>query len=170
MSEEKQVDVELTEEVRARLRGYLGFDSSSTFKFVPEFCRDKNKDGEYIIPKKFWPVFELQAKNGVELATMDDKASIFVFDAEEGERVEKTRRGRYMIETLQRGVKGWKNFRMEDFTTMIPFDKEKMIDAETGYLRESAFHKWKPNLLVSLCNAIDRNSRLTNEELVGLDY
>ncbi len=165
----EEVNVELTPELQLRLKGYLGFDTRSTFKYVPEIFRQKNKDGSYIVPKKFWPVYELKAKNGVELAVMDDRASFVTYDVEEGERVERPRRGRYMVETLQRGVKGWKGHRMWNLS-LVPFDKEKMTDPDTGFLKEEVFHTWKKPLMIDLVNAIDQHSQLTEEELMGLDY
>lgn len=161
-------DIQLTEEVKEKLKGYLGFDVNSTFLYVPKVFRQKDAEGKYLIPKDLWPVFKLKGKDGLEYAKAEDTAGFLSFDRESKKDQLYLETGKERINTLRAGLKGWKNWYKEDFKTVIPWN-QNYIGAD-GLLREKHLAEMKVILQVELQEAINERSILTEEELRGLDY
>jgi hypothetical protein len=162
-------NVQLTPELRARLRGFTGYDASETFPWVPPIYRELDSVGGYLFPKTIWPLFTLKAKDGLEVAQLEDRAGYTEYNlgAPLDRRYVSTS-GSFRVETLRRGVKRWKNLRKDDLVTIIPFRDDYL--GEDGLLTEEAIRVIPPSLQQALYEAINERSTLTQEELQGLDY
>lgn len=161
----EQVDMVLTEEMKEKLKGVLGFQIDSTFPYVPIAYREKNGDGKYIVPKELWPVFTLKSKNGIEVAKAEDNAGYVTMAEKQDAKIFMTG-GAARLDTLRKGVKAWKNWRDES-GILIPFDERK--DIQGGQLSDAKMKMFKVDLQKDLQNAINERSTLSPEELQGLE-
>lgn len=163
----REVNVQLTPELAARLRGHLGYSAGEPFPWVPPVFREKDGQGLFIYPKAIWPVFTLKAKDGLEVAQLEDKAGYTEYDLTNPMvRRYVSTSGSFRVDTLRRGVKSWRNLFEEDLVTPVPFKVEYMgVD---GLLTEEAIRVIPPRLQVALQEAINERSTLTQEELAGL--
>ena len=162
-----ETNIQLTPEVRERLRGFLGFDTQSSFFYVPKMFRFKDDKNAFIVPKNLWPTFELKAKDGVEISNLEDQIGYTEYNLMNPmERKYISKAGFFRMETLRRGIRRWKNFLMEDLVTQIPFKPEYL--GEDGLLTEDAIRVIPVRLQAELCEAINERSTLTEEELMGL--
>lgn len=149
----KETKMVLTDEMRAKLKGVLGFQVDTEFKYVPKAWRDNPE----IFPKKTWPVFRLRSLDSFDLAEVEDGKIERV--TEGGKDTFKitaiARSGRTRIETLKKGILGWEKYPDEN-GNYIPFEGSDSI------------RHLKPELCIELQDAINERSTLTKEELQGL--
>jgi hypothetical protein len=151
------VDLKLTAEQKKKLQDFVAIDTTEVFKYVPLVYRQKKPDGEYLFPKEMWPVFTLKGKDAFDLAKTED--SIGVMDVDQKTMMPKQMRmtsGTVRIETLKKGVKGWKNFKNE---------KGQIVH----YKGSESIAVLKSKLQTELQNAINEHTVLTEEELRGLE-
>lgn len=169
MKETEISNVQLTPEIRERLRGFLGFDTEATFPYVPKIFRYKDEKGNYIVPKNLWPIFELKPKDGVEINNLEDQIGHTEYNLSNPlERRYVSRAGLFRTETLRRGIRRWKNLRMEDLVGIVDFKPEYIGDG--GLLTEDAVRVIPIKLQVDLQEAINERSTLNEDELMGLGY
>jgi len=158
-------DVTLDDKALKVLRnsGVLGFSLEGEFPYAPKKCRIKKKK-EYIIPKKFWPVFTLQPLNGVQLAHIEDLTRGNIAFEDEKAFI-KTDSGKARLKILQMGIVTWKNYRDDKGALIDPPTKDSLH----GGITEDSLEKIPTSLQVELSNAITENDKLTKEELLGLE-
>lgn len=162
----EQKDVILTEEMKKKLKGFMAFKLDAKFLYVPKIYREKNADGEYDIPKELWPVFTLRAMDGVEATLAEDEMEFNYSDFSDGKvgkSAMKMNSGRIKIETCKRGIVSWRNLRNTDGTLI------QVAQSNNNGIDEGELRKLPPNLITELTNAITEQSRLTEEELLGLE-
>lgn len=165
-------DMILTEEIKQKLKkaGALGFQIEATFKYVPKAYREKNGEGEYIIPKDLWPIFVLKGIDGVESALLeDDMHGKVTYD-----KIEKDGKftgtsiqiesGKVRLNTLCKCLITWKNFRNVKGELIKAPEEDKVH----GGLKRSALRILHPDLQTELHNAITEQTILNDEELQGL--
>lgn len=142
--------------------GALGFTENLEFNYVPKAFREKDKEsGEYKIPKKFWPVFALVGKDGIEASKMEDNMGHMEYDDKSDIRRWVGKSGTHRIKVLREGLKGWKNF----------FDSEGeeiQYRQNQNNIHEASLKRIPATLGIELCNAIIDRITLTAEELEGL--
>lgn len=91
--------VELTEEMKAKLKGFLGFQVEASFEYVPKAYRNPDN----AIPREAWPVFTLKAKDGLELVReQDDVEMVLDRDTKQSRMVMSP--GTARLRTLRRGL------------------------------------------------------------------
>jgi len=152
----KVKDVALTPEMAEKLKGFLAFEKEASFVYVPKIFRDVKNN----IPKDFWVVFKLTTKDGIESAKAQDK--IGFWDAERTKFT--TTLGEYRIDILSSHIIGWKNF-MDVKGNKIIFDKNS-----DGTVKESLIKLFPSDLQIELFEAINNQSKLSEEELMGLEF
>lgn len=169
-------ELRLTPELKDKLRGSLGFSVNATFTYVPKAFRQKDDNGEYIIPKDFWPVFTLKSLDGLEAAKREDSAGYVTFGEKKNESKLHLQSGNMRIDTLSNGIKNVKNFYFED-GSVASFDSKLetmtiLNGEESGTKRVSPkqFIRYiRPDLQIELQEAINERNILTEEELRGLE-
>jgi len=150
-------DLVLTKEMKEKLSGLLAFQVDAIYKYVPALYREK-KNGTYIIPKEFWPVFSIRSLNGVELDELEDTVGFTVLKADDPNYREfHGRSGTRRLEVLRKGLKGWKNFRD---------DTGKIVAYEEG---DAGIAKLPLAIRQDLQEAIMERMTLTEEELRSLE-
>jgi len=153
------VDVRLTPELKEKLRGFLGFTKTTDFLYVPKVYREKDDAGEYIVPKDLWPVFKLRGKTGIEVAEEEDNSGYLDPNSN---RIHLTA-GKRRINLLEKNILSWKNFRDEDGNVI-----EHVTVA--GKVYKTALQRIPAPLQVELNEAINEQSKLSEEELRGLEF
>lgn len=164
-------NVEMTSEVRERLKDFIGFQIDATFRYVPKVWRESG------LPKETWPVFTLKSKNGVEIAEAEDNAGfVSLGKAENDESKLHMLTGSQRLETLSKGIVSFVNFPMEDGST-INYDSKTNIlttvsvdgseKSKTTNILNVIKHL-RPKMQKELQEAINERSTLTEEELMGL--
>jgi hypothetical protein len=159
MAENKVVDIVMDEKTKERMKNVLAFRVDAEFNFVPAVCREKDKKGEYFIPKNLWPVFTLKSLNGIDLSEVEDHISYRVIE-KHGDDVRMrlyNTTGSARIEILKRGVISHSNYRDMD-GKVIPFTGEETIA------------KYPVSLQNELQDAIEKHSVLTEDETRGLEF
>ncbi len=159
-------DIVLDEKALKELQdaGICGFDLEDEFKYTFKSCLVKNKDDEYKVPKKFWPVFTLRPIDGVELAHIEDAGRGTV--SYEGDKAYiKTDSGKARLKAMQMGIVTWKNYRNEKGALIPPPDKD---DLRGGITEESLRH-FNSRQQRELSDAILAVEKLNKEELLGLE-
>jgi len=151
MDEENRV---LTPELEKKLKLFKGFAEESTFLYVPSIYTE-NSD---VIPKKEWPIFKLKGNDGIALSESEDNLGSELRDGKVY-----TSTGEVRIKILQSNVLGWKNFIDVD-DIEIPFIKNG-----NGLSKES-IARMPQTIQVELLQAINNHSKLSKEELEGLEY
>jgi hypothetical protein len=151
-------DVRLTDEMKAKLKDFLGFDVEATFPYVPKAFRRKD------VPNELKPIFILRSKNGLDVAKAEDASGYFEYDAEQkGKSKLVMQSGSARVETLRKGIVKIKNFIMENGKA-ISFDSSK----ETNI--DEVIKRIRPKLQVELQEAINERAVMATEELLGLEY
>ena len=147
-------DVQMSKELRDRLSSFSASKPKPNFKYVPDVYRSKDqKSKDYQIPKELWPVFDLKALTG------RDRIESEPFD---GSRFSYAK---YVISTVKRGLVGWSNW-MDSEGKVIAFDEE--IHSAGDQISDAALELFPEPLLLELATAINKEARLTEEELNGL--
>jgi len=160
-------DIIITPEQRAALSGILGFDTDSTFPYVPKAFRALNPDGSYVFPKELWTVYILKGKNGVEASKLENDAGYLSYDNDQKKPTLHLESGKERLLTLRSGIKGWRNFWQQDGTE-IKFNPNFI--GTDGLLREKHLEAFPVLLQIELQDAINERSILTPEELAGLGF
>jgi len=163
----KEVDVEVNEEYLAKLKGFMGFEETDKFPYTPKVFRQKDKDGNFIFPKKMWPIFYLVGKDGIEASELQDDAGYVTRDSKTGQNKIVLQGGKQRLDTIATSVKGWKNWFESDFKTAIPFDAKK--DIKNDRLINDKLKKFPIPLQEELQEAINERDTMTKEELTGLE-
>lgn len=162
------VNVVLTDEMKVKLRGALGFDVSATFKYVPLAFRSGGID------KAMWPVFVLKSKDGLEVAKSEDEAGYVELDNRNKLRLET---GAQRVATLERGIVSVKNMLMESgdvvsYTTDSRTMKIQRADGSESVKNcdvRGLIRLMPAAMQTELQNVINERSTLTPEELSGLE-
>lgn len=158
----------LTDEMRQKLKGVLGFQVDAKFSYVPKVYREKSAAGEYAIPKSLWPVFTLRGLNGLEATlTEDDLGGKIVWHSDDTRTVE-VKRARVKVNTCKKGIVTWRNFR-DVFGKLIPVPAPADPNDSAQGIKEDCLRYVSPELMTELTNAITEQSYLTEEELRGLE-
>ena len=157
-------DVVMTEELREKLNsiGAIGISTNTEFKYTPNAFRQKNKNGEYLIPKKFWPVFMLKSFSGVDSANLQDKQQVAAIPDENGGYKIKLKAGAIAVDVCKTNILGWKNFIDEDGEII----KCKRVCKE---LDDTTMSRLTRQLIEELSEAILTRSKMTDEEILGLE-
>lgn len=159
-------DVVLTDEIKAKIKGFTGFKPESSFKYVPKVYREKGPDGEYVVPKEYWPIFTLRGMDGVEATRNEDNLEVTYDNISDGNISGSSMRvnsGKTKILTCQRGIISWRNLRYDDGSLV------KVPTKKNGVLDEDALRHLPPALITELANAITEQTKLSDEELLGLE-
>ncbi len=162
------VDVVLDETYAQKLKGFMGFEETDKFPYTPKIFREKDEDGNFIIPKSLWPVFYLVGKDGIEASHLQDEAGHVSIDKVTGNRRIVLEGGKQRLNTLATGVRGWKNWRESNMKVLIPFDAK--TDIKNGRLIDAKIKKFPVPLQEELQEAINERDTMSKEELTGLDY
>ncbi len=162
----EEKNIELTEEMREKLlkSGVLGYQIEAKFPYVPRAFIDNG------LPKKLWTVFFLKSSDGVESAEIEDlQRGDFKYESVENEKVNgmsmSLNSAKARIETLRRCLVGWKNFRDTKGKLIEDWEKDLIHDGAS----ESSIRYIHPDLQVELCNAIENQKMMNDEELLGLE-
>lgn len=165
MTEENLI---LTDEMRAKLKGVLGFQIDAKFSYVPKIYREKTPNGEWVILKTLWPVFTLRGLNGLEATLAEDDLGGKVVWSADDTRTVIIRRAKVKVETCRHGIVSWKNFR--DVTgKLIPAPAPDDPNNVGAGIKEDCLRYISPDLMTELANAITEQSRMTEEEERGLE-
>jgi hypothetical protein len=159
--------IKLTEEYKEKLKGILGFDVLSEFKYVPISFR---KNG---IPKELWPIFTLTSKDGIELAEVEDCMGEVSYNTKDNSTSFKISSGAQRVKTLEIGIKKVNRYIMED-GNFLCYDSEKQEitigEKKSTNITSRDFIRYLPiNLQIELQNAINERKNLSEEELTGLE-
>lgn len=166
-NQETIIDVVLNDDYAAKLKGYMGFEETNRFPYTPKVFRQKDKDGNFYVPKSKWPIFFLEGKDGIQASEIQDEAGYVTRDKNTGEQKIMLQGGKSRLSTLASCVKGWKNWYETDFKTLIPFNEK--TDIKSGKLVEAKLKKFPVPLQEELQEAINERDTMTKEELSGLD-
>lgn len=163
-------DVILTDEVKKKLAGagMLGFQIDAKFSYVPKVFREKNTNGEYLIPKTIWPVFTLRGLNGLEATLAEDDLGGRVVWNEDNSRTIDIKRARIKVNTCKKGIVTWRNFRDMN-GKLIPVPAPEDPNNVGAGIKEECLRYISPTLMSELTDAITEQSQLTQEELQGLE-
>jgi len=153
-------DVTLTDEMKNKLRNTLGIRVDSVFPYVPKAYRTFAMR----IPKELWPVFTLKSIDGIQSTLFEDDMMGEATYSDEKVHTQ-INSGKVKIKICSMGIMGWKNYRDIDGILLDPPQK-----AGDGTLAHDSLKIIPSALMVELSNAITENSRLTAEELLGLEY
>jgi len=138
----------MTPELQDKLKDLLPIEPEENFPYVPKVFR------ECVSDKKLWPIFMLRGLDGEELAAREDQISYTTYGPA-GEPQFHFTSGAFRMETLKKGIKGWKNYRTAEGKE-IPFSADNVKCLPIALQKE-------------LQNAIQERSLLTSEELQGLE-
>jgi len=153
MSEETETkDMRFTPELQEKLRGFLVFSKESTFKYVPKVFREH-------APKDLWPVFILRGKDGVESAKVEDDAGW----VDPATKAIHFTLGSQRLNLLASNIAGWSNL-FDASDNEIKFEKNS-----NKKVSEKCLRRFPSDLQIELQNAIIEQSRLSEEELQGLE-
>lgn len=133
---------------KERLAAYLPIQPDTKYFYVPKIYREKDEKGAYYIPKSEWAVFEIEARNALHVAALQDE---FVSNSNSP--------GLTVVNLMKRHIKGWKNW-------IVPFDEKK--HQKDGHLSDEAIKLFRGELIEELFLAIQNSQELTEEELLGL--
>lgn len=152
-------DVGMDEAMREKLKNSLAFQIKPDFKYVPKAYRND------AVPKVLWPVFVLKGLDGPDYLEISD-ALDFEERTVDGKKLRIPRdSGRMALLSCQHGIVTWRNLRDRD-GNVLP---SPTVDLDTGMLKLQALRCLTPTLMYELSNAIAEQSRLTDEELLGLE-
>jgi hypothetical protein len=151
-------DIQLTEDAKAKLKGFLAFDTSTDFPYVPKAYRDKAAN----IEKQLWPVFTLRSKNGLDVADAEDNSGFFEYDSADRNKSKLVMKsGSARVATLRKGIIKVKN---------LPTENGKSISFDSSKDNIDDLIKMIPaRLQVELQEAINERAVLAPEELLGLE-
>ena len=160
------VNVTLTEEMKQKLKGALGFTVQAEFKYVPRIFRE-------VMPKDMWPLFTLTSRDGIDISEAEDAVGEVVYNGEGKQSSIKINSGTQRIKILETGLLSVKRYPAED-GALISFDRKTATLAVGGDVNKSAtvrdlIRYLPPGVQTELANAITERRTLTEEELTGLE-
>lgn len=139
------------------LKSFMGFTSKSTRLWVPEEFRVQDEKGNFAVPREKWPLFKIRSLSGGELEDIKD-LSVTVYTAN-GETLVQDNSGLKKKDVVEAGLVGIKGWTIDgNPVEWSEESKKEIIDSIP------------PLLHTSLYLAIMNNSRLTKEEIEGLEY
>lgn len=166
-------NVTLTPEMRAKLKGFLGFQVEASFEYVPKAYRDEKN----AVPREIWPVFTLKSKDGLEIAKEQEDIEMAL------DRDTRTSRmvlhpGPARLRTLRAGLLGVRRLPLEDGSRLswdnktedLTFANEKGEKVkERNHVSVDKVIAFLPtSLQIELQTAIDDRDVMAPEELRGL--
>lgn len=154
----------LTKEMKDRLKksGMIGFSIRSDFLYVPLAFREKDNDGQYIIPKELWTVYKLKGIMGVDdLKIYEDVLSKVELSNEQA----LIKNSSIALSICKYGILCWKN-QYSDNDSIVDFE----IDELTKTISDKSLNVLSKELIRELANAIYEHSTLTEDELLGLQF
>ncbi len=155
----------LTPELKEKLSkmGGLGFTENKEFLYSLKEFRKKDENGEYEIPKEFWPVFKLLGKDSVENAKLEDGLGHMEFEDKSDTRKWISKSGTRKLDLCRDGIKG--------FHTYFDIDGIEIPYRQNGTkINDKTLSRIKPEHLTELSNVIAERNVLTEEELTGLEF
>lgn len=165
MSEQVVENINLTPELKKKLKGKTGISINNTFKYVPEVFRTKKENGEWEFSPETWSVFTLRTLSGIEISRLRDQCSSTTI--KDGEESTVLQTGLLQTKIIKKGLKGWKRFYNIDFTSEIEFKKD-FINKD-GELTQTALDFLSVDLSLELYVAITARIELSEEELRSLE-
>ena len=117
----EEIKMEMTDEVKDKLKNILGFSIDTPFKYVSKVFRDND------IPKDLWAVFTLKSKNGIEIAEEEDDAGRISLGEDMNSREWITKSGTTRLKTLRKGIVKVDNFITED-NRIVSWSKGKDVN------------------------------------------
>lgn len=155
----------LTEELKKKLKKQTLISIKEEFIYVPEVFREKDVQGNYVIPKNLWQQFILRGLDGTDKILLeDDLLSDVKYDINGKPSEIKIRSGSIKLATVRRGLLGWKNLYDEDGNI---FEDKKFTKEEPASDENLAI--LNPTIITELFSVIEKESKLTEEELMGLE-
>ena len=172
------MDMRLSPDILHRIKNCIGFDVYDTFVYTPKVFREKDVNGEYVIPKNLWPIFTLKSKDGLEITKMEDNVG-FIEYKPDGSNIWHSKTGSMRAQTLGEGVLKIKNLPLEGGAKFLSYTKEsmKIVIADNG--AEKSFPVADPSeiirylkveLQIELQDAINERSTLSEDERRGLEF
>ncbi len=160
----------ITDEIRKRLQGFMGFEVDNTFTYVPKVYREKDASGAYFIPKAMWPVFTLKSKDGVEIAEAEDNAGYISIGKNSDEQKFHMQSGSLRLQALEACLVSFKNLPLEDGRTLEWVNGRASFSGATwnDMTKRDVLRYLPVKLQVELQNAINERSTLAPEEVQGL--
>jgi hypothetical protein len=147
-------EIVITEELKKKLSGYLGFQVETDFQYTPKIFKD--------VPRELWPTFTLKSKNGLDMADIEDKTGYIEYDTKDSTKSKLVMQsGKVRVDTLRKGLVKVENFITEN-GTVISFDCSKQpVDNLIKML--------PTRLQVELQEAINERNVLSSDEKLGLE-
>ena len=160
----------------------VGFSVEDAFPYVPEAYRVKDDAGEYKVDKRYWPIFTLKSKDGVQLAKIEDKAGYVTTGEKDNQNKFFASSGTTRLTTLEDGIVEVKNFpvnvdgeicivnfnkKSKDLTIAKRDGTKKMLN---NRLPKDVIKFFKVKLQQELQNVINERKVLTAEEKRGLEF
>jgi len=171
MAQPKTEDVMLTDEVRGKLKGFLGFQVEAAFKYTPKAFREND------IPKELWPIWTLKSKDGVEAATVEDDAGYLEVDTNASSSKFHPQSGSMRLKALRRGILAVKNFILDDGDVldwdqktgdMVRRGEDGKKHTKNHVVVDAIIKHLTPAYQMEIQNAINERDVLSPEELRGL--
>ena len=161
------VEVKLTDELKKKLAGSLGFDIKAEFKYIPLAFRSQD------IPQQYRAMFTLTGKDGLDIANIEDTIGTMAVD-ETGNRVMNITSGKQRTKVLEAGIVAVKNFPLAN-GDIVSFDRStgKLCIGNTEQSNKTVndLIRFIPaGLQVELQNAINEQLFVTEEELRSFGY
>jgi len=132
-------DIEMTKELKEKLKGFMAIDISAEFKYVPIAYRE--------IDEKYRAVFTLKSIDGITMTRIQDG----IFDDAGKVNLQKLTEAK--ITVCKAGVLSWENFR-DYMGRVVAFDPE--------------MKSLPPMLITELFTAINDSATIQPEEEQGL--
>jgi len=163
----EEIDVELTPKILESMAGYAAIDFSTVFKYVPAHFRLKDNKEQYLIPKKFWPTFEMVMMTGIEKSNLEDQMTVSIVRRADGAMESVATPGHWRLMMIKNHIRSWSNLRNKK-GKLIKFDKLVHLNEE-GTLSVAALNLLDEKLQEDLASAIANHFTLSEEELRGLE-
>ena len=163
------IKMEFTPEVKEKLKGFSGISISKNFPYTPIVFRD-------VLPKEQWPVFVLESKSGLDLATIEDGSGVYEYYTQNGQQITRwvPRLGEKRLFLITKKILRIKGYPLED-GRILNYDKKdgKLIiggDTVSDATSQDMVSYIPIALQVELKDAIDNYSVMKEEELQGLEF
>jgi hypothetical protein len=160
------IDLELTKEMKLALGACHAIDIKKKFLYTPHNFRKTSEDGNFIIPKEAWTVFELRPLSGIEQQQIKDSCTSNLTDALTGETKIEFRDGLFKMKCLKVAVKKWNFLFDQDFKRFASWKPSFIKD---DMLTDEALSMISPYIQEDLWTAIFLNLTLSEAELLGLN-
>lgn len=146
-------DKVLTKELEEELKAYRFFTDEKEFLWVPPpFLKSE-------IPKEEWPVVNIKCRDGISIAKAEDDLG---YQSKNDKLY--TSSGTSRINALKKDIVNWKNIK-DAKGNEVPFKRDGK-----GLVPDSLIRKMPLIFQTGIYDAINKQSRLTPEELAGLEF